>query len=91
MGVGVPVTHNGAQAVAAGLTAAGIQVCFLNPGRSGMHLLHALGAASGIQCVLTLHESVATGAADGYGRMAGRPAAVLVIGRRVGQRPGEPT
>lgn len=70
--------RNGAQALVAGITAAGVEVCFLNPGRSGMHLVHALGAAPTMRSVLALHESVVTGAADGYGRVARRPAAVLL-------------
>jgi acetolactate synthase I/II/III large subunit len=70
--------RNGAQALVAGIIAAGVEVCFLNPGRSGMHLVHALGAAPTMRSVLALHESVVTGAADGYGRVARRPAAVLL-------------
>ncbi len=69
---------NGAQALVAGITAAGVDVCFLNPGRSGMHLVHALGAHPAMRSVLALHESVVTGAADGYGRVARRPAAMLL-------------
>src|SRR5690242_13395698 len=43
-----------------------------------MHFVSALDAVPQMRGVLALFEGVATGAADGYARMAGRPAAVLL-------------
>ena len=68
----------GAQALAGSLTGAGVDVCFMNPGTSEMHFVSALDAVPRMRGVLALFEGVATGAADGYARMAGRPAAVLL-------------
>lgn len=56
----------------------GVQLCFANPGTSETHFVAALDAVSGIRPVLCLFEGVATGAADGYGRIAGKPAATLL-------------
>lgn len=56
----------------------GATACFANPGTSEMHLVSALDAAPGIRPVLCLFEGVATGAADGFGRMARRPALTLL-------------
>src|SRR5437867_1067607 len=60
------------------LVDSGVDVCFMNPGTSEMHFVHELDAVPQMRSVLTLFEGVATGAADGYARMAGRPAAVLL-------------
>jgi acetolactate synthase I/II/III large subunit len=68
----------GAQALVASLTGAGVDVCFMNPGTSEMHFVSALDAVPEMRGVLALFEGVATGAADGYARIAGRPAAVLL-------------
>ena len=68
----------GAQALVASLVAAGVDVCFMNPGTSEMHFVSALDAVPDMRGVLALFEGVATGAADGYARIAGRPAAVLL-------------
>src|ERR1700756_2949208 len=43
-----------------------------------MHFVAALDAVPRMRGVLTLFEGVATGAADGYARIADRPAAVLL-------------
>src|SRR5271169_5537746 len=43
-----------------------------------MHFVGGLDSASGMRPVLCLFEGVATGAADGYGRIAGKPAATLL-------------
>jgi acetolactate synthase-1/2/3 large subunit len=43
-----------------------------------MHFVAALDKVDGIRCVLGLFEGVVTGAADGYWRMADRPAATLL-------------
>ena len=70
--------RNGAQALMHTLADAGVDVCFSNPGTSEMHFVAALDAEPRMRAVLTLFEGVATGAADGYARMADRPAAVLL-------------
>jgi acetolactate synthase-1/2/3 large subunit len=69
---------NGAQAVIRTLVAGGVDVCFSNPGTSEMHFVAALDQVPEMRAVLGLHEGVVTGAADGFGRMAGRPAATLL-------------
>src|SRR4029077_6577689 len=69
---------NGAQALIASLTGAGVDVCFMNPGTSEMLFVAALESVPQMRGVLALFEGVATGAADGYARIAGRPAAVLL-------------
>ena len=69
---------NGAHALIRTLVDAGVDVCFANPGTSEMHFVAALDDVPKMRAVLTLFEGVATGAADGYGRMAGRPAATLL-------------
>jgi acetolactate synthase I/II/III large subunit len=56
----------------------GVDACFANPGTSEMHLVAAMDAAPGIRPILCLFEGVATGAADGYGRMKGAPALTLL-------------
>ena len=69
---------NGAQALMKTLVDAGIDVCFTNPGTSEMHFVAALDGEPKMRAVLALFEGVATGAADGYARMAGKPAATLL-------------
>lgn len=69
---------NGAESLARTLLACGVDTCFANPGTSEMHFVAALDRVPGIHCVLALFEGVATGAADGYARMAGKPAATLL-------------
>jgi acetolactate synthase-1/2/3 large subunit len=69
---------NGAQALIRTLAGSGVDVCFANPGTSEMHFVAALDAVPEMRGVLCLFEGAATGAADGYGRMAGKPAAVLL-------------
>jgi acetolactate synthase-1/2/3 large subunit len=69
---------NGAQAVIRTLVGGGVDVCFANPGTSEMHFVAALDDVPEMRAVLTLFEGVATGAADGYARMTGRPAATLL-------------
>ncbi|MEU1273095.1 acetolactate synthase large subunit [Streptomyces sp. NPDC005799] len=69
---------NGAEAVVATLLTCGVEVCFANPGTSEMHLVAALDHQPAVRAVPCLFEGVATGAADGYGRMTGRPAATLL-------------
>jgi acetolactate synthase I/II/III large subunit len=69
---------NGAQALIASLVGADVDACFMNPGTSEMHFVAALDSVPQMRGILALFEGVATGAADGYARMAGRPAAVLL-------------
>lgn len=69
---------NGAESLVATLAANGVEVCFTNPGTSEMHFVAALDRIDGPRCVLGLFEGVVTGAADGYYRMAGKPAATLL-------------
>ena len=69
---------NGAQALMRTLVDGGVTVCFSNPGTSEMHFVAALDSAPEMRAVLCLFEGVATGAADGYARMAGKPAATLL-------------
>ena len=69
---------NGANALIRTLVDAGITTCFTNPGTSEMHFVAALDTVPEMRAVLALFEGVATGAADGYGRMADKPAATLL-------------
>jgi acetolactate synthase-1/2/3 large subunit len=69
---------NGAESLVRTLIACEVEVCFANPGTSEMHLLAALDRVPGIRAVLGLFEGVVTGAADGYARMAGKPAITLL-------------
>src|SRR5512138_799118 len=69
---------NGAESLVRTLVAGGVDVCFTNPGTSEMHFVAALDRVHGPRCVLGLFEGVVTGAADGYYRMAGKPAATLL-------------
>ncbi|WP_285658775.1 thiamine pyrophosphate-binding protein, partial [Helicobacter bizzozeronii] len=69
---------NGAQSLVRTLVGAGVDTCFMNPGTSEMHFVAALDDVPEMRGVLALFEGVATGAADGYARMKGTPAAVLL-------------
>jgi acetolactate synthase-1/2/3 large subunit len=69
---------NGAESLVRTLLGGGVDVCFSNPGTSEMHFVAALDRVEGMRCVLALFEGVATGAADGYARMADKPAATLL-------------
>ncbi|GJG94990.1 acetolactate synthase large subunit [Cupriavidus pauculus] len=69
---------NGAESLVKTLLACGVDTCFANPGTSEMHFVAALDRIPGMRCVLGLFEGVVTGAADGYARMAGKPAATLL-------------
>ncbi|HEX3409132.1 MAG TPA: acetolactate synthase large subunit [Candidatus Binataceae bacterium] len=68
---------NGAEILIRTALAAGVNVCFANPGTTEMPLVAALDAADGMRAVLGLFEGVCSGAADGYARMADRPALTL--------------
>ena len=69
---------NGSEAMVHTLLEGNVDVCFANPGTSEMHFVSALDRAPGMRCVLGLFEGVVTGAADGYYRMAEKPAATLL-------------
>ena len=69
---------NGAQALIRTLVDGDVDVCFTNPGTSEMHFVAALDSVPEMRATLGLFEGVVTGAADGYGRMAGKPAATLL-------------
>ncbi|MBC5783912.1 acetolactate synthase large subunit [Ramlibacter sp. USB13] len=69
---------NGARSLVETLVAAGVDTCFANPGTSEMHFVAALDQHAGIRCVLGLQENVVTGMADGYYRIAGKPACTLL-------------
>jgi acetolactate synthase I/II/III large subunit len=69
---------NGAASLVETLAGAGVEVCFANPGTSEMHFVAALDQVGDVRCVLGLFEGVATGAADGYARMADKPASTLL-------------
>jgi acetolactate synthase-1/2/3 large subunit len=68
----------GAESIIRAAAKAGIETCFANPGTTEIPLVVALDREGGIQPVLCLFEGVCTGAADGYARMSGRPALVLL-------------
>jgi acetolactate synthase-1/2/3 large subunit len=69
---------NGAHALIQTLVDADVDVCFANPGTSEMHFVAALDDVPGMRAVLGLFEGVVTGAADGYARMADKPACTLL-------------
>lgn len=69
---------NGAESLLQSLINADVEVCFANPGTSEMQLVAAIDKIAGMRPILGLFEGVVTGAADGYGRMADKPAATLL-------------
>lgn len=69
---------NGAESLITTLVNNGVEVCFCNPGTSEMHFVGALDEVQGMRAVLCLFEGVASGAADGYARMARKPASTLL-------------
>ncbi|MEP5766425.1 MAG: acetolactate synthase large subunit [Halieaceae bacterium] len=69
---------NGAESLIKTLVDSDVEVCFTNPGTSEMHFVAALDDVEGMRCVLCLFEGVLSGAADGYGRMARKPASTLL-------------
>ncbi|MAC36947.1 MAG: acetolactate synthase large subunit [Halieaceae bacterium] len=68
----------GAESLINTLAVNGVEACFANPGTSEMQLVAALDKQPSIRAVLCLFEGVVTGAADGYGRMADKPALTLL-------------
>lgn len=71
-------TLTGAQAIVRTLTAHGVRYLFGNPGTFEVELLESLLPESGIEYVLSLHEQATISIADGYARIAKRPAFVNV-------------
>ena len=69
---------NGAESLVRSLHKAGVELCLANPGTSEMQFVDALDRTRLLRCVLGLFEGVVTGAADGYARMAGKPAVTLL-------------
>ncbi|MBO1076374.1 acetolactate synthase large subunit [Roseomonas marmotae] len=69
---------NGAESLVHTLLGSGVDTCFANPGTSEMHFVAALDRIPGMRCVLGLQENIVTGMADGYYRMARKPAATLL-------------
>ncbi len=69
---------NGAHALIETLVHCGVDTCFANPGTSEMQLVSAIDKIPGMRPILALFEGVVTGAADGYARMAGKPACTLL-------------
>lgn len=69
---------NGAESLVTTLLESGIDTCFANPGTSEMHFVAALDQIPGMRCVLGLQENIVTGMADGYYRIAGKPASTLL-------------
>jgi len=69
---------NGAENLLQTLVQSGVEVCFANPGTSEMQLVSAIGNSTDMRAILCLFEGVAAGAADGYGRMKGKPALTLL-------------
>lgn len=69
---------NGAESLIHTTVAAGLDVCFANPGTTEMPMVRALDDVAGMRAVLCLFEGVATGAADGYARMSEKPGLTLL-------------
>jgi acetolactate synthase-1/2/3 large subunit len=69
---------NGAESLIRTLVSGDVDVCFSNPGTSEIHIVAALDRIPEMRCLLGLFEGVVTGAADGYARMAEKPACTLL-------------
>ena len=72
------ITMTGAESLQRTLAKGGVDVCFTNPGTTEMHLVHGVDTVTQMRAVLCLFEGICTGAADGFGRMTGRPATTLL-------------
>ncbi|GAB3277939.1 acetolactate synthase large subunit [Parasphingorhabdus pacifica] len=68
----------GAESLLATASAAGVEICFANPGTTEISVVEAFDQTPGVRTVLGLSEGVVTGAADGYTRMTGIPAMTLL-------------
>jgi acetolactate synthase I/II/III large subunit len=75
---GWKIGMNGAESLIRTLVASRVDTCFTNPGTSEIHLVAALDRIPEVRCILGLFEGVVTGAADGYARMAEKPAWTLL-------------
>jgi acetolactate synthase-1/2/3 large subunit len=69
---------NGAECLLRTLLANDVDLCLMNPGTSEMQFVAALDRVPRMRGVLGLFEGVCAGAADGYARMTGKPAATLL-------------
>jgi acetolactate synthase-1/2/3 large subunit len=69
---------NVAQSLLQTLANCGVEVCFTNPGTTELPFVAALEEVRQLRPILGLFEGVCTGAADGYARMAGKPATTLL-------------
>jgi acetolactate synthase-1/2/3 large subunit len=69
---------NGAECLLRTLLANDVDLCLMNPGTSEMQFVSALDRVPRMRGVLGLFEGVCAGAADGYARMTGKPAATLL-------------
>ncbi len=69
---------NGAESLIHTLIASDVKVCFANAGTSEIHFVLALDRVEGMRCILGMAETVVTGCADGYARMAEKPAMTLL-------------
>jgi acetolactate synthase-1/2/3 large subunit len=69
---------NGAECLLRTLLANQVDLCLMNPGTSEMQFVSALDRVPPMRGVLGLFEGVCSGAADGYARMTGKPAATLL-------------
>src|SRR6516164_8490987 len=70
--------RTGADSLLETAVAAGVEVCFANPGTTEMPIVAALDRVPELRAVLGLFEGVCAGAADGWARMTRRPAATLL-------------
>ena len=75
---GGPKVKTGSDVVVETLADAGIDVCFVNPGTTEMWLVKSIASESRVRSVLALHETVCSGACDGYARLRRKPAACLL-------------
>lgn len=69
---------NGAEVLLRTAVESGVEICFANAGTTELPIVIALDSTPGIKAVLGVFEGVCTGAADGYGRMTGKPAMALL-------------
>lgn len=71
-------TETGGDTLVRTLIQGGVNVCFANPGTSEMYCTGALDRAPEMRCIRGLSEGLVSGAADGYYRVSGKPAATLL-------------
>ena len=81
MTISEPEGISGAESLIQTLIDSGVDTCFANPGTSEMHFVAALDKVPAMRPVLGLFEGTVTGMADGYGRMADKPAVDLAAPR----------